>query len=244
MSDVQEAGMKKSWWISIFLVLVILCCIGAGLYFLLSHVPKFYESAAQAPGTVREESSHEFETRIFTLMNDFSSQKQWKFGCTTEQINSYLSEDFLKSNLSKLLPVHVSDLRLQLLHDEMQLGFKYGQDHLQSVISMKVKAWLPQGERNSLVVQVLSLQAGAMPIAVKALQEEIAEQLRSQNIKALWYRHEGYPTVVLRFQSDRREPSFHFHRLEIRAGQFYIEGITLDPEAPKRTVEGITRESP
>jgi hypothetical protein len=27
--------------------------------------------------------------------------------------------------------------------------------------------------------------------------------------------------------------------LELRPGQLYIEGITLDPEAPKQTVEGI-----
>lgn len=72
-----------------------------------------------------------------------------------------------------------------------------------------------------------------MPFGIKAFHEEIAEQLRSQNIKVLWYRKDGHPTVVLKFQADRREPSFHFKRLEIKQGQFFIEGETLDPAAPK-----------
>jgi len=37
---------------------------------------------------------------------------------------------------------------------------------------------------------------------------------------------------VLKFQADRREPSFHFKNLEISQGRFYLEGETLDPEAP------------
>jgi hypothetical protein len=98
---------------------------------------------------------------------------------------------------------------------------------------MHAKAWLAQRDPNTIIIEMVALQAGAMPFGIKAFHEEIAEQLRSQNIKVLWYRKDGHPTVVLKFQADRREPSFHFKRLEIKQGQIFIEGETLDPAAPK-----------
>jgi hypothetical protein len=231
--------MKRSWWISLALLLVVLAGLGGGLYALLTYEPPFYRDAVVTAGPARLEASRDFETRAAQLINDVQYSNTWKFSCTAEQFNSYLVEDFLKSNLAKLVPDQLHDMRVQFLPDEIQVGFKYGRDRLQTIVSLRLKVWLPQKEPNALVVEVMSLQAGAMPIAVKALQEEFAEQLRGQGIKALWYRKDGHPTVILKFQADRREPSFHFKHLEITPGKFYLEGLTLDPEAPKRAVEGI-----
>jgi hypothetical protein len=231
--------MKRSWWISFAVLLFVLAGLGGGFYALVTHEPQFYREVVQAPGPARQEASREFEKRALQLGSDAQYSTEWKFACTTEQVNSYLVEDFLKKDLAKLLPDQVHDMRVQFLPEEIQLGFKYGQGRLQTVVSLRLRVWLPQKEPNALVVEVISIQAGAMPVAVKAIQEEIAEQLRGQGIKALWYRKDGHPTVVLKFQADRREPSFHFKQLEITAGKFYLEGRTLDPEAPKRAVEGI-----
>jgi hypothetical protein len=236
-----EERMRRTWWISLLLVGLIVAAVGGGLYGVLVHVPAFYASAAQAPGARREQSSHDFESRVFTLGNDIAYEKHWKFTSTADQINSYLAEDFIKSNTAKFLPKTVSDVRVQYLQDEVAIGFKYGLGEFQTVVSLRARVWLPKKEPSTLVVEILSLQAGALPIAVKALHEGIAEQLRTQNIKALWYRKDGNPTVVLKFQADRREPTFHFKRLEIKPGQLHIEGSTLDPEAPKGSVDGIGR---
>lgn len=231
--------MKRSWWISLAVLLLVLAGLGGGLYGLLTYEPRFYREVVVPPGPARQGASRDFETRVAALFNDVQYSNDWKFSCSAEQVNSYLVEDFLKRDLAKLVPEQLHDLRVQFLQDEIQVGFQYGRNHLKTVVSLRLKVWLPQKEPNALVVEVLSLQAGAMPIAVKALHEEIAEQLRGQGIKALWYRKDGHPTVVLKFQADRREPSFHFKHLEVSAGKFYLEGLTLDPEAPKRAVEGI-----
>lgn len=201
----------------------------------MTHQPAFYEQAQQPSGADREFASREFEQRMFRLVNDASYEKQWKFTCTTEQINSYFVEDFLKTHMAKMLPGHIHDLRLVFENDEIQLGFRYGTGFFQTIVSLKLKAWLAQREPNTLVIEVLSLNAGAMPIAIKAFHEEIAEQLRSQNIKALWYRKDGHPTMVIKFQADRREPTFYFKHFDIKQGRFSIEGETLDPEAPSQT---------
>jgi hypothetical protein len=231
--------MRRTWWISLLVLVVILGALAAGAYALLAYEPSFYTSAVQADGPQREQTSHDFENRLFALMSDFSSARFWKFSCTSDQLNAYLAEGFLNTGPAKLFPKQIHDLRVRFEQDEVQVGFKYGHGELQTIISLKVRVWLPQKEPSTLVLEVLSFQAGMMPLAIKALQEELTEELRSQNIKALWYRKDGHPTAVLRFQADRREPSFHFRRLELRPGQLYIEGITLDPEAPKRAVEGI-----
>jgi hypothetical protein len=213
--------------------------LAVGAYALLTYEPAFYTTAAQVNGPQREQASQDFENQVFALISDVASKRLWTFTCTSEQVNAYLVEGFLNSSPAKLFPKQVHDLRVRFEQDEVQIGFKYGHGELQTVISLKVRVWLPQTEPSTLVLEVLSVQAGMMPIAIKAVQEDLTEELRTQNIKALWYRKDGHPTAVLRFQADRREPSFHFRRLELRPGQLYIEGITLDPEAPKQTVEGI-----
>lgn len=224
--------LRRSWWISLFVLLLLLGLLGGAGYAVLSHQPLFYAEAQVPPGQAREQASRDFEQRVGFLANDAQYSREWKFSCTTEQINSYFVEDFIKTPFSKLLPAYVHDLRLQFDKDEIRLGFQYGKGHMKSVISLHMKVWLAQRDPNTLVIEVISLNAGAMPIAIKAFHEEIAEQLRSQNIKALWYRKDGHPTVVLKFQADRREASFHFKHLEISQGRFYLEGVTLDPEAP------------
>ncbi|HMO37392.1 MAG TPA: hypothetical protein PKA06_15240 [Gemmatales bacterium] len=225
--------MRKAWWLSLLLLIVLLGSLAWGSYAVLTFEPAFYQQVLQAEGPQRQSASREFEQRVVTLANDITYSRNWKFSCSTEQINSYLVEDFLKTEVARILPNRVHDLRVQFLQDEMKLGFRYGEGHLKTIVSMQLKAWLAQREPNTIIIEILSLQAGAMPFGIKAFHEEIAEQLRSQNIKVLWYRKDGHPTVVLKFQADRREPSFHFKQLEIQHGQFFIEGETLDPEAPK-----------
>jgi hypothetical protein len=233
--------MKRSWWISLFVLLLLLGGLGGAGYGVLSHQPAFYLDALVPVGQAREKASRDFEQSIINLGTDATYSREWKFSCTTEQINSYFVEDFIKKQQSKLLPAHVHDLRLQFEKDEILLGFQYGKGELKSVISLHLKVWLAQRDPNTLVIEVISLKAGAMPIAIKAFHEEIAEQLRSQNIKALWYRKDGHPTLVMKFQADRREASFHFKHLEISQGRFYLEGETLDPEAPSSTKPVVTQ---
>ena len=225
--------MKRSWWLSLLITVLLLSGLAGGAYAVLSHQPLFYQQSQPPEGPQRLSASREFEQRLFTVANDATYSKSWKFSCTTEQINSYFVEDFLKTQLSRILPNRVHDMRVQFLQDELLLGFQYGEGHLKTVVSMQAKAWLAQRDPSTIIIEIVSLQAGAMPFGIKAFHEEIAEQLRSQNIKVLWYRKDGHPTVVLKFQADRREPSFHFKQLEIKQGQFFIEGETLDPAAPK-----------
>lgn len=227
--------MKRSWWISLIVSLLLLGGIGGACYAMLAHQPAFYLAAQQPPGPMRVQASRELEQRVFALVNDATYSKSWTFSCTTEQLNSYFVEDFLNTKLSKILPPHVHDLRVHFQNDEILLGFEYGNGQLKTVVSLHLKAWLGQRDPNTLILEIISLQAGAMPFGIKAFHEEIAEQLRTQNIKSLWYRKDGHPTVVLKFQADRREPSFHFKRLEIKQGLFIIEGETLDPAAPKQS---------
>jgi len=223
--------MKRSWWISLLVLLLLMGIVGGAGYAVLSHQPAFYLEAQVPSGPARVQASRDFEQHVIDLITAAQYNKEWKFSCTSDEINSYFVEDFLKDK-SKLLPHYVHDLRLQFVNDEIKLGFQYGKGQITSVISLHLKVWLAQRDPNTLVIEVISLNAGAMPIAIKAFHEEIAEQLRSQNIKALWYRKDGHPTVVLKFQADRREASFHFKHLEISQGRFYLEGETLDPEAP------------
>jgi hypothetical protein len=62
------------------------------------------------------------------------------------------------------------------------------------------------------------------------LQDRISAWCRHQNVDVRWYRNEGNPVAILRFQYDRREPTVQLQELELREGSIYLKGRSLDPE--------------
>ena len=114
--------------------------------------------------------------------------------------------------------------------DFLRVVRRFGAGELSTAISLRAKVWVPQREPNAVAVEVIAFHAGALPLAVKALQDGLAERLRAQNIRVLWFRRHGRPVAVLRFQSDRREAAIRFQRLEVKAGSLILRGQTLDPE--------------
>jgi hypothetical protein len=119
------------------------------------------------------------------------------------------------------------------------LAFRYAQEEFSTVVSLQVKVWLPKRDRSAIAVEIESLRAGAIPLSWKLLQEQLTEQARQQNVHIQWYRNDGNPVAVLRFQADKREPTIQFQRLRIEQGRIQIKGRSLDPETRQAFNEGI-----
>ena len=56
----------------------------------------------------------------------------------------------------------------------------------------------------------------------------VAEAARQSHIEVTWYRHDGHPVVVLRFQADRNTPTFKFQKLQLGTGTLSILGGSND----------------
>jgi hypothetical protein len=228
---------RKSLLLSV-LLLVLLAAGGlGGLYLLLRHEPGFYSHAEIPPGPERQTHSREYvsETTRF-ITEKVNCETDWQLNFTQDQINSWLAEDFVTSNTAEtFLPAGVTDPRVVLEPGRIVLAFRYGEEDFNTVISVHAKVWLPKKERSTIAVEIESLRAGMIPVSWKLLQEQLTEGARQQHMDLQWYRNDGNPVAILRFQSDKREPTIQLQKLRIEQGRIHIEGRSLDPETRKFT---------
>jgi hypothetical protein len=64
--------------------------------------------------------------------------------------------------------------------------------------------------------------------------ERISEVGRQNGVDVNWYRHEGRPTALLRFQADKPQATLQLRAVKIEEGAITIQGTSTDPQ-PLRT---------
>lgn len=223
---------RRSMVISISLLLLLLGVVGAGTFFAFSYQPHFYRQAETVPGPVRQKESRTFEQLLQRFLSDVRFETQWQTATDARRLNSWLAEDFITSNLSQWLPSGIHDPRIAFQGELLRLGFRYGEAPLQVVVSLAARIWLTR-EPNVIVAEIVDFRAGAVPLTAKLLQDEFTERARDENIKILWYRTNGHPVAVIRFQANKREPTVQLQVLAIRDGMLQARGLSLDPELKK-----------
>ena len=219
----------KSFIGSMVVLVLVVTGVVVVLYQLLRHEPAEYAQAAIPPGERRQTESREFEKQAIDLINEIRNEHQWQAEFTEEQVNSWLAEDFIRSNLAKQLPPGISEPRVVFQPGKLFLAFRYGEDGWNSVISVEAKVWVVKREPNVIAVQIDKVRAGALPLAPKVLQDQLTEGARRQDISVRWYRHEGQPVAILRFQYERRQPTVQLQELELREGSIFLKGRSLEP---------------
>jgi hypothetical protein len=200
----------------------------------LKHEPDFYSRAAVPTGPKRYETSNEFVTRdLFPFIASFDGgggHSKWRFTFTQEQINSFFEEDFVRWGDAKTLrDAGILQPRVEFLKDEIRVGFRYGDGPLSTVLSYDLKVWLVKGETNVLAVEILRRRAGALPIPTQQLFKELTELGQRHNIEIEWYRHEGNPVAIIRFQSDRPRHIAQLLKIDVAPGSLSFQGVTHDP---------------
>lgn len=213
------------------LVIVGLVLIGGGALFygMLNAEPELYVEMAVPPGDERQQYSHDFEKKAFDLFNEIQNEDDWHEEFTEHQVNSWLAEDFVESNLAKQLPSEISEPRVAFRPGKLFLAFRYGGADWNTVVSVEAKVWVTKREPNTIAVEIERLKAGALPLTPKFIQDELTEGARRHNIDVQWYRNEGNPVAVFRLQADRRDPGIQLQELELKQGAVYLKGRSLDP---------------
>jgi hypothetical protein len=216
------------------LVLAGLAVVGV-LALLARQVPEFYERAQIPAGDQRKTQSKAFYTEVGRLLSQINGRLPvWGATFTEAQLNSYFAEDFLTSHLAeKLLPESVTAPRVVIEQDKIRLAFRYGAPPWSTVISIDLRVWLAPKERNVVVLELQSLHAGSLPISAQSLLEQLSDMIRRRGIDVTWYRHNGNPAAVLRFQNDQARPSFLLRQLELRNGMVTVVGCSIEPPHPR-----------
>lgn len=232
---------RKRLLISLGLIALVLCTTAAVLTFLVRHEPTDYRALKLEEGPERKRASVQFTSRAVGLLNAIDDRDPtWSTTFTQDQINSYLQEDFEASGFLELLQENgLSDPRVSIDPDHIRIAMCYGEGFWQSVVTLEVKLWLTQEGPNVVALELLSFKAGSLPLPPQWLLEAISDATHKQNIECTWYRHEGHPVALLRFQADQVQPTIQLQQVLIEPGRIYFAGQSLTSAGEPITSEDV-----
>lgn len=209
--------------------LILTVALGVAGY-LLRREPAGYRDIAIPQGPERARLAGEFSSKVQQLVDTVSTNAddRWAETFTADQMNCYFAEDFERVRPFRI-PEGVHSPRVSIGPSQIRLAFRYGHDFFSSVVTVDLNVWLVANEANVVAVEVASVHAGALPVSVQSVLERIAEAARERNLEVNWYRHNGNPVALVRFQPDRPNPSVVLQRLELQEGRIIIEGKSTEP---------------
>jgi hypothetical protein len=224
---------RKSILLGVGIIVVALIGVGAALVLLVKHEPGFYRRSSLPPGPVRKLHSNAFVLEMAQLGTSLSDHTpKWLATFTDAQINSYFEEDFIRGRTNRdFLPRGASSPRVAIEPDRIRLAFRYGKGAWSSVITVDLRVWLAKNEPNVVCLELQGLHAGSLPISPQSLLDHITEACQRKRIGVKWYRRDGNPVALLRFQTDGPRPSVQLSKLELRQGMLVIAGSCIQPGA-------------
>jgi hypothetical protein len=231
---------RKSFVLGIALLVLLGGAVAGVGALLVLHVPEFYPQVAVPPGQERQQHSQEFQAKCVSLYNEMKDDRVWQEKFTQAQINSYLEEDFIRSGFSEqFLPQGISDPRVSIGPEKIRLAFRYGTEAwCRTVVTVDFRVWLCPREANVVALELQGLHAGSLPITAQSLLERVSEVARRQDVEVTWYRLNGNPVALLRFQATQPRPTVRLERLELSEGQIVIGGRSAEA-APLRAMLGV-----
>jgi hypothetical protein len=220
---------RKSLPLTIAILVLLTGGVSTALGVLLRHVPAFYARAAVPPSSHRSKHSGEFVGELARLFAGINEKRRWDGRFTDEQINGYCQEDLLKEHTDQQpLPEGICEPRVALEPGRLRVAFRYGTGFWSTVISIDLRVWLVAKEPNVVALEFQGIYAGALPVSSQSLLERASETARRYDIDPTWYRHNGHPVLLLRFQAGRSHPTFQLERFDLQQGILFIAGRSLD----------------
>jgi len=233
------AMSRRSFLVALALVLLLFGGSALVLFLVVGYEPAVYGKAVPPTPEVRARCSKDFLKEFFGLLHSAESGDQnWGVQFTDEEVNGYLDEGFIKEGLAqRLLPDGISRPHVVFDKDHIRLAFRYGSGAWNTVISIDLKVWLAKAEPNAVALELEGLRAGALPISGHWLLEEFTKVGRDNggSVDVSWFRHDGHPVALVRFQSDQPHPTLLLQAVQLQQGLLTIRGASPDA-APVRTL--------
>jgi hypothetical protein len=219
------ARRNRVWAVVSLAVAAVLVAVLSSAYYAARQVRPFYKQALQIEPAVLERGSRELESRATALYSDAKQQGQWQALFTAEQINGWLASQ-LAGNKDSLLPKDFRDLRVAIARDLLTLGFRTKYGGVETVVSADASVFLT--EEGSVAVRMKAVRAGALPLPVTQLADQLAAACEKRSLPVRWTRQEGQPVALVELHSgksmDKRQ--FHIDAIELGDGELYVAGHT------------------
>lgn len=223
---------RRSFLVAVGIVVLLVGGLTTALLLLVQHEPEYYRRAMITQGERRTKLSQEFLSEFSEFWSALSGDRDWYARFTDEQINSYFDEAFTHCGLAeKLLPERICEPRIIFEQDRMRLAFRYRGRIFNPVVSVTLRIWLPSTETNVIALQLEGISAGLVPFTAQWLLEHISETARQNGIEVQWYRHQGHPVALLRFQADQARPTLQFKGVQFDNGSITLHGRSAESRA-------------
>lgn len=220
---------RRSLLVTVGILGLVLWGAALTLFLLVRHEPHHYLHAAVPPGTERTSLSAAFFKECSQFISAIGNGGEWYGRFSDRMINSFFEEEFVRQGFDvRLLPEGVSQPRVAIEPGLLRLAFRYGSGAWSTIVSIDLAVWLPKGEANAVVFELVGLRAGALPISTQSLLERVFEVARQNGFEVSWYRYNGHPTALLRFQADQARTTVQLKSLELSQGTITILGSTGD----------------
>ncbi len=222
--------MRRIW--RAMLVLLATFVVGAAILLTAAYrasqaVPEFYEAALVSKPIQQKAAADALERQVLNLHNEVRRPGRWEARFSQEQINGWLAAD-LPSKFPGALPRGVSDPRVHIQPEKMQLAVRYQQGDVLTVLSLAGDAYLTD-RPNEIAVRIERVRAGAVPVPLGQFLEKIAERASEAGLPLRWAEEDGDPVAIVALPLHRREfrgKNLQVDKLEIGDGEIVVSGQT------------------
>ncbi|MCC7474865.1 MAG: hypothetical protein IT425_05680 [Pirellulales bacterium] len=221
--------MKRKWYLAVLVLAalaVAFAVVVGGAYYASRQVQPFYRQALETAPHVLEQGSREMESRATALYSDARRPGRWQALFTADQINGWLATKLLEGADPQLVE-KVREPRVAISPHTFSIGFRTTSRGVETAIA--IEAGVSLTEAGTVAVQLKSVRAGALPLPVMQLADDLAEACQKLKLPIRWTQHEGNPTALVELPSSK--PLF-VDEIQLDDNQLYIAGHTRDENAP------------
>lgn len=175
-------------------------------------------------------AGREMECRVAALVCKAAEQPAWQAVFSDLEVNGWLA-NILKEKFPELLPKNVLDPRVVFKDNEAVVGFRYRDENVTTVISVRADAWIDQTD--VLAVRLRRAHAGKLPIPLKRIVDHVNQAAEKTPLSIRWTQRNGSPIALVPLQ-DVLSTGTELRQLqtvELHKGELYLAGTTAKLEA-------------
>ena len=134
----------------------------------------------------------------------------------------------LAEEFADAIPEGVRDPRVAISPDAITLGFRTRQGGVETVVSVDAEVFIT--ETGAIAVRLKSVQAGALPLPVMQVADELADGCRGLSLPVRWTQQDGQPVAIIDVDQGRGDghPRVQINSIELGDGELYVAGRTED----------------
>jgi hypothetical protein len=201
-------------------------------------VPEFYKAALVERPVEQKAAADALEREVLSLNSEVRRPGRWEARFSQDQINGWLAAD-LPVKFPGVLPEGVSQPRVAIDADQVQMAVKFKQGDVETVLSLTGDAYLTD-RPNEVAIHIEHVRAGAFPVPLSRFLENIAEKAGDAGLPLRWDEQDGDPVALVTLPLDREEfkgKQLRVEEISINDGEIVVSGRTEGDPPPAETAK-------